>query len=105
MVEVIGCMKDCCKEERNLLFSICLVNGMKKDKIKSQQEKFGLDTKGNILVVRLEDAAWGFPITGGGGQGQVRPNFATDVVGATGLAVGQGMELGHLCHTSLSVTI
>lgn len=70
MVEIIECVKDCRKEERNRLFSVRLVNSTKRDKIKWQQEKFGLDAKGNFLTVWLEGTACGncgFSITGGGG--------------------------------------
>lgn len=67
MVEIIGCVKDCCKEERNRLLSVRLVNSTKRDKIKSQREKLGLDAKGNFLMVWLEDTACGLSITGGGG--------------------------------------
>lgn len=49
-MEIIGCVKDCCKEEKNRLFSMHLVNSTKRGKIKSQHEKFGLDAKGNLLV-------------------------------------------------------
>lgn len=45
------CVKGCCKERRNRLFSACLVNSTKRDKIKSQQVKFELITKGNFLTV------------------------------------------------------
>lgn len=48
MVEIIGCVKDCCKEERNRLLSVRLVNSTKRDKIKLQREKLGLDAKGKL---------------------------------------------------------
>lgn len=67
MVEIIGCVKGCCKEERNRLFSMRLVNSTVRDEIKSWQEKFGLDPEGNVLTVWVEDTACGFSIPGGGG--------------------------------------
>lgn len=61
MVVVIGFVKDCFKEERNNLFSAHLVNSTKRNKIKSQQKKFKLDTKGDFLMVYLRLLPSGTP--------------------------------------------
>lgn len=54
MVEVTGFVKECFKDKRNSLLSTHLVGSSKRNKIKSQQEKFELETKRNFLMVYLE---------------------------------------------------
>lgn len=66
MVEIIVCVKGCCDEETNRLFSVRLVNSGKRDEIKSQQEELGLGTQGDFLTVglhrwtRLPEITWVF---------------------------------------------